>query len=400
MKKCFSSICPILSVFLAVSLFLAVTSCQNISKEPALSSIYLSQLPEKMNYAYDEALDLSGLVVTAKYSDGTEKTVDAWTSSPKPWTKLRASGSVAVTITYEGRTTSFAVIVAAEGDDVPQEQTKTFFATGAEVANVIYTLNDIGDSTICVTGKVTSEDFAKMNAALKSIAVGVTLDFSEANFSTIPESAFADCKMLKGIVIPAKVTNIKNFAFNGCTGMKSLRLEDSEESLTLGWNKYDNNSWNGWEGRGLFRDCPLESLYLGRNIEYSDYNDKSPEAKCHLYGYSAFANIQSPGLSVEIGSKVKSIQIYTFRGCGCLSSIIINGSAQINKIEGNAFEYCNNLTKIDIPSTVTGIDNRAFAGCSKLKEITIPKSVAYICSEAFNGCEKLQKLILALALIS
>ena len=135
---------------------------------------------------------------------------------------------------------------------------------------------------------------------------------------TIGAGAFDECTKLKTLTIPASVTSIGNFAFNGCTGLSVLRLEDGEETLTLGYNKYDDDSYRGWEGRGLFRDCPLESLYLGRNIEYADYNDKSSEAPCHYYGYSAFANISTlttVNVNVPTGLNSFTIGKYAFKGC-------------------------------------------------------------------------------------
>ena len=77
-----------------------------------LTSIYISQLPEKTNYAYEEALDLTGLEVKARYTDGTEKVIDNWSSSPAPWTKMKSSGTIIITITYKGKITTFTIIVA------------------------------------------------------------------------------------------------------------------------------------------------------------------------------------------------------------------------------------------------------------------------------------------------
>ena len=389
MKKLFHFIQILLLSFFVTFLFVG---CYFSSSQPEIVSIYVSQLPTKMNYAYEEPLDLSGLVVNAKYSDGSEKEVDSWTSMPKPWTKLKSYGSVSVTITYEEKITNFSVIVASEGEEVPTDKKENIYATGATAASVISALSKEGDNLVHITGTVTEEDFENINAAIKSINVGVSLDFSGANFTKIPKNAFKDCKRLTGIVIPACVTSIGHYAFNGCTGLKTLELEDGEEELTLGYNKYDDNSYGGWEGRGLFRDCPLESLYLGRNIEYSDYNDKSPEAPCHYYGYSAFALIQSSNFSVEIGSKVTSIQVYSFAGCESLSSVKIDSDAQIDSIGKYAFESCKNLTDFKIFSTVKKIGNGAFYGCTKLKTLTVPASVASIGNYAFNGCTGLSML--------
>ena len=100
--------------FVLSSLFLSCEPAVNQKEEPVptLSSINISQKPVKLSYDYDEAFDLTGLVVKAKYSDGSEKAVDGWTSDPKPWTKLTTAGTVTVTITYEEKTASFTVTVA------------------------------------------------------------------------------------------------------------------------------------------------------------------------------------------------------------------------------------------------------------------------------------------------
>ena len=70
--------------FVLSSLFLSCEPAVNQKEEPVptLSSINISQKPVKLSYDYDEAFDLTGLVVKAKYSDGSEKAVDGWTSDP------------------------------------------------------------------------------------------------------------------------------------------------------------------------------------------------------------------------------------------------------------------------------------------------------------------------------
>ncbi len=102
-------------IFLIVLFITCLLGCptqtQNV-QDVVLESIYISRNPYKVDYEFNSPLDLTGLVVKAKYSDGSEKSVDSWASDPKSGTKLTTSGTVTVTITYEEKTASFTVIVA------------------------------------------------------------------------------------------------------------------------------------------------------------------------------------------------------------------------------------------------------------------------------------------------
>jgi hypothetical protein len=76
----------------------------------ALVSIQVSAPPNKRVYAKDEALDLTGLVVTGTYSDGTSKTeTGILVSGYNPNTL----GQQTFTVTVNGKTAAFSVTVKA-----------------------------------------------------------------------------------------------------------------------------------------------------------------------------------------------------------------------------------------------------------------------------------------------
>ncbi len=81
----------------------------------------------------------------------------------------------------------------------------------------------------------------------------------------IGEGAFRKCSALKSIVIKNNVVHIGNYSFQDCTSLSNVCIEDGDSELFLGYNYY---SQTGSVKYGLFQDCPLDTLYIGRNLDY------------------------------------------------------------------------------------------------------------------------------------
>ena len=141
-------------------------------------------------------------------------------------------------------------------------------------------------------------------------------------------------------------------------------IEDGTETLSLGYNKVYNS---------IFQDCPLETLYLGRNLS-------------HRSSYLPFKQMKTL-TSVTIGNSITSIGKEAFYQCSSLTSIEIPNS--VTSIGDWAFYQCSSLTSIEIPNSVTSIGESAFCGCHSLTSITIPNSVTSIVDGAFYGCSGL-----------
>jgi hypothetical protein len=78
-----------------------------------------------------------------------------------------------------------------------------------------------------------------------------------------------------------------------------------------------------------------------------------------------------------------------FRGCTCLTSVVIGNS--VTSIGEGAFEGCTGLKSIEIPNSVTSIKSFAFSRCSNLTGVVIPNSVTIMGKGVFDGCTRLEK---------
>lgn len=157
--------------------------------------------------------------------------------------------------------------------------------------------------------------------ALNEIIIG-------GNIKSIPTNAFNGCTSLSTISIPKNIFNIYDGAFTGCISLRTVIIEDSSKKLSLGCKSYKNAY-----GYGLFYDCPLDSVYIGRDIIFN---------ASASYGYSPFYSTSVSKLSI---------------------------GDSVSKINPLSFWRCNNIQKLRIPQNIKEIGNSAFAECVNLKEL-------------------------------
>lgn len=66
--------------------------------------------------------------------------------------------------------------------------------------------------------------------------------------------------------------------------------------------------------------------------------------------------------------------------------------SELTSIDHNAFEQCENLAEIKLPSCITRIGDHAFDQCKSLKELHLPDSINIIGDRAYSGCEELESI--------
>ena len=106
-----------------------------ITVTKVLTGIELDTTNVKKEYGYNEALDLTGLVVTAKYNDNSTIVVTDYTTNPVNGTLLTTVGDNTITVTYQEKTATFkiSVIKSLTGIDIDVENVKTEYYCNDEL---------------------------------------------------------------------------------------------------------------------------------------------------------------------------------------------------------------------------------------------------------------------------
>ena len=211
----------------------------------------------------------------------------------------------------------------------------------------------------------------------------------------------SSCNRLETLIIPSSVITVEESAFNGCSSLKKVIFEDGTEAINLAVSYPSYYSKPQW-----FSTCPLDSLYIGRDVEYvftvqggtysySPFREKETLRKV-VFGdkVTTIPNAMFDGcsnlISVVMPEEMDSIGYSAFNGCESLSSFTLPYG--IRTIGTTTFNNCKSLTSIIIPETVKTIEDQAFYYCEKITSLDIPNSVRRIGRLAFSGCTSLSDL--------
>jgi hypothetical protein len=154
----------------------------------------------------------------------------------------------------------------------------------------------------------------------------------------ICSNAFSGCSAITELVITNSIDTIADNAFSGCTAVKSLSINDSHKEILIGRNI---NS-------GLFSDCPLKKIYIGRDIlgETPFDNNKSIER-------------------IEIGHQVESFPDPTLANMPQLVYLSLGDKLKVIP----SFSTCVNLREITVGSQIRNLPD--FSSCLSLRKIIV-----------------------------
>ena len=164
-----------------------------------------------------------------------------------------------------------------------------------------------------------------------------------ASVTAICEQAFYGCEKLSSLVIPGSVAQIDRSAFGMCTNLSDLVFQDGSSPLTIREESYFS----------AFSQCPISSVYLGRNIINNSYN----------YIYSSLGSITTP-FDLTISKSVTELSGGTFANCTKINTLTFEESADTLTLvnDHNAYSSIMPFAKTPIDSVYMG---RTIVGTDK-----------------------------------
>ena len=233
----------------------------------------------------------------------------------------------------------------------------------------------------------------------------------------VGEYAFYECNALKKIELPSSLTRIEDYAFFRCNNLSAVvskiqtpfdinenvfasSWSSSEDGVTT-WPKSSatlyvpdgtSSAYQAIAGWNMFAEI-VEGELKEATVDGLNYSYVEGKGTATVTGRAneELRNITIPGSVTIDGSNysVKSVAPSAFRSCDIDTLIISSGVETIGK---NAFNYCWNLKKVELPSTITSIGEYAFVGCTKLNSITLSNSLKELGRAIFQECSNLNSV--------
>ena len=220
---------------------------------------------------------------------------------------------------------------------------------------------------------------------LENITVTGATNAANLKVITLGECVFKDCTGLEEAEFTGNFVTKKN-AFEGCTSLRSIRVEDSTMIMLGEYTFLNCTALAEADLPGSRMKSIGESAFYGCTaLKEFDFSDVSRIAKSAFYNCSSLE-------SIEIPKGLTTIEECTFYGCSSMRNIEI--PENITAIGETAFYGCSGIKTLKIPGNVQTIGKTAFAKCTGLEELEIEEGVQTVEEAAFADCSGLNAMIL------
>ncbi len=220
-----------------------------------------------------------------------------------------------------------------------------------------------------------------------------------SSLKQIGDFAFYDCKEMRGNLNEIVKQNIRmgKNVFGRCSKLTG-DIQVLIDTLDLGTNIIEEGQFSGFSGVTGRLIIPARISEIRDNAFYGCSKIESIEfendSQLKSIGSAAFSQCKSANNLLEIPEKVKTIAANAFEHCEKLSGLTLNNN--LKSIGRRAFSECYELSgTLNIPNTINQIEEYTFyetnlENVNFLYDNTV--NSLYVGSSAFSSCKNLKNL--------
>ncbi len=172
-------------------------------------------------------------------------------------------------------------------------------------------------------------------------------------------SAFSDCSSLMNVILPSNLKQIELLTFSDCDNLQQITIPASVEKIS-------NSAFSHCEKlRNIYYEGTIGNWC---NISFDSYSN--PMRYASRFYIRNTNNEWEEVTRIEIPNTITKIGNYQFYGFDNVTSITIPNS--VTSIGEGAFSNCSSISSITVPDSVIGIDKAAFDNCFSLIDISLP----------------------------
>lgn len=158
------------------------------------------------------------------------------------------------------------------------------------------------------------------------VSIPETVQYNDVYYTVteIGDTAFYQCANMISVTIPKSITRVASKAFYECTGLRYVEITDGNTPLSF------TDNYQFWTS-------PLDSAYIGRNLEYhslAKYGGNSPFVGTTSSQYA-------PMKKVVFGDSVTVVGNSLFRYSVSLESVVLGKN--VTKIGNSSFANCTSI---------------------------------------------------------
>jgi hypothetical protein len=353
----------------------------------ALQSITITSPPIKTLYTRGDPLDITGLVVTGTYADGTTKAEAVSLSSVHGY-NAEVIGTQTLTVAVNNKTATFTVTVnelILQSIAVTSLPVKTVYIKGEtlDITGLVVTgTYSNGMTSVAIVNLSDISGYDANTEGQQTLIVtitGKTATFTVTVNPPIGLDELADVQGGDTAANPIHLALSLDLANGGWASILSkIAVAGKYVSLDLSACTMAGTEFDPGSGEGADRVTALVLPDTAKSIKAGEWENST---------FKAFTAIRSIS-----GATIETVGGFAFWECENLTTMSLPVATTIGEsafvatslesvslpvvqtIDVYAFGWCGSLTTINLPASLTTIGRNPFAGCPNLTSITIDPS--------------------------